>query len=97
LVILRLLAIGIRGARLAAPGRARVARTARLIAATMLGSAVAALTGLAISVAAVVWTGLIAGCLAWLSIPFWVLVMGGPFSIGAVLPIPETAAYRREA
>ncbi len=41
LVILRLLAIGIRGARLAAPGRARVARTARLIAATMLGSAVA--------------------------------------------------------
>ncbi len=41
LVILRLLAIGIRGARLAAPGRARVARTARLIAAPMLGSAVA--------------------------------------------------------
>jgi hypothetical protein len=48
LVILRLLAIGIRGARLAAPGRARVARTARLIV----------------------------GCLAWLSIPLWVLVMG---------------------
>jgi hypothetical protein len=70
------LAIGIRGARLAAPGRARVARTARLISATMLDSTAVALTGLAISVATVVWTGLIAGCLAWLSIPLWVLVMG---------------------
>jgi hypothetical protein len=53
LVILRLLTIGIRGSRLAAPDRARVTRTARLITATMLGSAVVALTGLAISVAAV--------------------------------------------
>jgi hypothetical protein len=58
------LAIRIGGARMAAPGRARVARTARLIAATMLGSAVVALTGLAISVAAAVWTGLITSCLA---------------------------------
>ena len=53
-MILRLLAIGIRGARLAAPGRGRVARTARLIAAAMLGSAVVALAGLAVSLAAVV-------------------------------------------
>jgi hypothetical protein len=71
-----LLAIGSRGARLPGLGRARVARTARLIAATMLCSAVVALTGLAIGVAAVVWTGLIAGGLAWLSIPLWVLAMG---------------------
>ena len=71
-----LLAVGIRGARLPGPGRARVARTAWLIAATMLCSAVVALTGLAIGVAAVVWTGLIAGSLAWLSIPLWVLAMG---------------------
>jgi uncharacterized protein YndB with AHSA1/START domain len=52
-----------------------VARTAWLIAATMLCSAVVALTGLAVSVA-VVWTGLIAGGLAWLSIPLWVWAMG---------------------
>jgi hypothetical protein len=71
-----LLAIGIRGARLPGPGRARVARTAVLIAATMLCSAVVALTDLAIGVAAVVWTGLIAGALAWLSIPLWVWAMG---------------------
>jgi hypothetical protein len=71
-----LLAVGIRGARLAGARRARVARTAALIAATMLCSAVVALTGLAIGIAAVVWTGLIAGCLAWLSIPLWVLTVG---------------------
>jgi hypothetical protein len=41
-----------------------VARTARLIAATMLGSAAVALTGLAISVAAVAWTGAHRGRLA---------------------------------
>jgi uncharacterized protein (DUF983 family) len=52
---------------------------------------------LTISVAAFVWTGLIAGCLAWLSIPLWVLVIGRALAIGAVHPIPETAAYRREA
>ena len=95
-----LLAIGIRGARLSAPRPARVARAARLIAATMLCSAVVALTGFAIGVAAVVWTGLIAGCLAWLSIPLWVLAMGRVLAPSrAVLPIPETAAsaHRREA
>ena len=70
-----LLAIGIRGAGLPGARRARVARTARLIAATMLCSGVAALTGLAISVAAVVWTGLITGCLAWRSIPLWLLAL----------------------
>jgi hypothetical protein len=95
-----LLAIGARGARLPRPRRARVARTARLIAATMLCSGVIALTGIAISVAAVVWAGLIAGCLAWLSIPLWVFAMGRALAPSrAVLPIPETAAsaYRREA
>lgn len=95
-----LLAIGIRGARLPSPRGARVARTARLIAATMLCSGVVALTGFAIGVAAVVWTGLTAGCLAWLSIPLWVLAMGRVLLPSrAVLPIPETAAsaHRREA
>jgi hypothetical protein len=95
-----LLAIGIRGARPPSPRRARVARTARLIAATMLCSAVVTLTGFAIGVAAVVWTGLIAGCLAWLSIPLWILAMGRVLVPSrAVLPIPETAAsaHRREA
>ena len=96
-----LLAIGIRGARLPSLRRARVARAARLIAATMLCSAVVALTGFAIGVAAVVWTGLIAGCLAWLSIPLWVLAMGRVLVPSrAVLPnVLETAAspYRREA
>ena len=95
-----LLAIGIRGARLPGPRRARVARTARLIAATMLCSGVVALTGFAIGVAAVVWTGLIAGCLAWLSIPLWVLALGRALAPSrAILPIPETAAsaHRKEA
>jgi hypothetical protein len=38
-----------------------VARTARLIAVTMLCSAVVALTGFAIGAAAIVWAALIAG------------------------------------
>jgi hypothetical protein len=85
-----LLAIGIRGARLPGPGRARVARIAWLIAATMLCSAVVALTGLAIGVAAVVWTGLIAGGLTWLSIPLWVLAMGRVLVPSrAILPIQK--------
>lgn len=95
-----LLAIGIRGVRLPGLRRACVARTARLIAATMLCSGVVALTGFAIGVAAVVWTGLIAGCLAWLSIPFWVLALARVLTpTRAVLLIPETAAsaHRREA
>jgi hypothetical protein len=95
-----LLAIGIRGAQLPEPSRARVARTARLIAATMLCSGAVALTGFAIGLAAVVWTGLIAGCLAWLSIPLWVLALSRALEPSqAVLPTPETAApaHRREA
>ena len=94
-----LLAIGIRGARLPSPRRARVARAARLIAATVLCSAVVVLTGFAIGVAAVVWVGLIAGCLAWLSIPLWVLALGRALVPSrAVLPIPEPApAHRKEA
>jgi hypothetical protein len=92
-----LLAIGIRGARLPGPRRARVARAARLIAATVLCSAVVVLTGFAIGVTAVVWVGLIAGCLAWLSIPFWVLAMGRVLAPPrAVLPFPETAAAHRK-
>jgi hypothetical protein len=88
-----LLAIGIRGAGLPDAQRARVARTARLIAATMLCSGVVAMTGLAISVAAVVWTGLITGCLAWLSIPRWLLALGRALartraSVEAALPTP---------
>src|SRR5262249_4794324 len=63
-----LLAIGIRGARLPDPRRARVTRAARLIAATALCSGALALIGFAIDVAAVVWAGLVAGCLAWLSV-----------------------------
>jgi hypothetical protein len=57
-----------------------------------------ALTGFAVGAAAVVWISLIAGCLAWLSIPSGV-VAPGPALVpsGAVLPISETAAYRREA
>jgi hypothetical protein len=95
-----LLAIGIRGAQLPEPSRARVARTARLIAATMLCSAMVALTGFAIGVAAVVWTSLLAGCLAWLSIPLWVLAMSRALAPSqAALPNPETpvSAHRREA
>ncbi|MGN6171933.1 MAG: hypothetical protein ACTHPS_03105 [Streptosporangiaceae bacterium] len=95
-----LLAIGIRGARLPGPRRSRVARTARLIAATMLCSGVVVLTGFAISAAAVVWTGLVAGCLAWLSIPLWVLALGRALvPPWAVLPIPETvaSAHRKKA
>jgi uncharacterized membrane protein len=94
-----LLVIGIRGAELPGAQRARVARTARLIAATMLCSGVVALTGLAISGAAFVWTGLLAGCLAWLSIPLWLLALGRALTPSrAVLPIPGTAAspHRRE-
>jgi uncharacterized membrane protein len=95
-----LLAIGIRGARLPGPCRAHVAHYARLIAATMLCSGVVALTGFAIGVAAAVWTGLVAGCLAWLSIPLWVLALGRALVPSrAILPIPETAApaHRKEA
>jgi len=94
-----LLAIGVRGARLPRPRRARVAGTARLIATTMLCSGVVALTGFAIGVAAVVWTGLIAGCLAWLCIPLWVLALGRALVPSqVVLPFPETAAsHRKEA
>ena len=93
-----LLAIGIRGARLPSPRRARVARAARLIAATVLCSAVVVLTGFAIGVAAVVWAGLIAGCLAWLSIPLWVLALGRALVPSRpVLPTPEpTPAHRKE-
>jgi hypothetical protein len=95
-----LLAIGIRGAGLPGPQRARVARTARLIAVTMLCSGVVALTGFAIGAAAIVWAALIAGCLAWLSIPLWVLAMGRALVPSrAVLPVPETAApaFRRDS
>lgn len=95
-----LLAIGIGGARLPQPGRARVARTARLIAATMLCPGVVALTGFAVSIAAVVWTGLLAGCLAWFSIPLWVLALGRALAPSrTVVPNPGTAAsaHRREA
>ena len=67
----------------------------------MLCSGVVALTGLAISVAAVVWTGLIAGCLAWLSIPLWLLALGRALARSrSVLSVTETAAVpgrRREA
>jgi hypothetical protein len=52
-----------------------VARTAQLIAVTMLCSGVVALTGFAVGAAAIVWAALIAGCLAWLSIPLWVLAL----------------------
>jgi hypothetical protein len=83
-----LLAIGVRGARLPRPRRARVARTARLIAITILCSGVAVVTGFAIGVAAIVWTGLIVGCLAWLSIPLWAFAMGAALAPSrAVLPI----------
>ncbi len=71
-----LLATGIRGAQVPDPRRARASRAARLIATTMLSSGVLALTGFAIGVAAVVWAGLIAGALAWLSIPLWLLALG---------------------
>jgi len=71
-----LLAIGVRGARLPDPRRARAARIGRLIAATMLCGGVLTLFGFAISVIAIVWAAFVAGCLAWLAIPIWVLVMG---------------------
>jgi hypothetical protein len=88
-----LLAIGVRGAGLPGPRRARVARTARLIAVTMLCSGVMALTGFAIGAAATVWAALITGCLAWLSIPLWVLAVGRALALPpGVLPIPATAA-----
>jgi hypothetical protein len=94
-----LLAIGIRGAGLPGPRRSRVARTARLIAATMLCSGGVALTGFAVGTAAIVWAGLIAGCLAWLSIPLWVLALGRALVPSRpVLPTPEpTPAHRKEA
>ena len=94
-----LLAIGIRGARLPSPRHAHMARAARLIAATMLCSGVVALTGFAIGVAAVIWVGLIAGCLAWLSIPLGVLALGRALVPSrAIFSIPETAAsaHRKE-
>lgn len=95
-----LLAIGIRGARLPSPRRARLARAARLISATVLGSGVVVLTGVAIGVAAVAWAGLIAGCLAWFSVPLWVLALGRALAPSrAVAPFPQAAAaaHRREA
>jgi hypothetical protein len=94
-----LLAIGIRGVGLPGPRRSRVARIARLIAATMLCSGVVALTGFAVGTAAIVWAGLIAGCLAWLSIPLWVLALGRALVPSRpVLPAPEpTPAHRKEA
>ena len=95
-----LLGIGIRGTQLPEPSRACVARTAQLIAATMLCSGVVALTGYATGVAAVVWTGLIAGCVAWLSIPLWLLALGRALAPSpAALTIPGTSipAHRREA
>jgi hypothetical protein len=86
-----LLAVGVRGDRLPAARRARVASTAWLIAVTMLCSAVVALAGLAIGVAAIVVTGLIAGGLAWLSIPLWVLAIGRVLVPSrAVLPFADT-------
>src|SRR5262249_21645016 len=101
-----LLAIGVRGIRLPRPRRARPGRgraggprAARLSAAPMRCAGVVALPGFAIGAAAVVWTGLVAGCLAWLSIPLWVLALGRvPVPSRAVLPIPESAipAHRRE-
>ena len=85
-----LLAIGIRGAGLPGPRRSRVARTARLTAAAMLCSGVVALTGFAVGTAAIVWAGLIAGCLAWLSIPLWALALGRALVPSRpVLPTPE--------
>ena len=88
-----LLATGIGGTRLPDPRRARAARAARLVATTMLGSGVVALTGVAIGVAAVVWAGLIAGALAWLSIPLWLLALT-PSRATAQQPSPEPGGSR---
>jgi hypothetical protein len=79
---------------------ARVARTARLIAATMLCSGVVTLFGFAIDVAAIVWTALVAGCLAWLSIPSGSWPRAGPWcdrrpSSRSQKPSPR--AHRKEA
>jgi hypothetical protein len=73
---------------------------AMAFAAAAAAGGVLTVTGFAIGVAAVVWTGLTAGCLAWLSIPLWGLAMGRVLMPSrAVLPIPDTAApaHRREA
>jgi hypothetical protein len=92
-----LLAIGIRGAKLSDPRRAGVARIGRLIAVVMLCSAALSLFGFAINVAAIVWAALIAGGLAWLVIPVWVMVMGRALRSRAGWPISEatvnTAAW----
>jgi hypothetical protein len=49
------------------------------------------------SVTAVVRTALIAGCLAWLSIPLRILDLGPALAPPrAVLPIPEPSAHRWE-
>ena len=76
-----------------------MARTARLVAATMLCSGGVALTGVAAGAAATECAGLIAGCLAWLSIPLWVLALGRVLvPARPVLPAPEpTPAHRKEA
>lgn len=75
-----LLAIGIRGARLPDPRRARMARIGRLIAATMLSCGALVLFGFGINVAAIVWASVVVGALTWLAIPVWVL------GVGRVLP-----------
>jgi hypothetical protein len=64
------------------------------ISAVAVGAVLAATVCLlAIAVAAIVWTGLIAGCLAWISISLWVLALGRALAPSrAVLPIPETVA-----
>jgi hypothetical protein len=71
------------------------------ISAVAVGTGLAATVWLlAIGVAACVWTGLLAGCLAWLSIPLWVLALGRALAPSrAVLPTPQIAvsAHRREA
>jgi hypothetical protein len=70
------------------------------ISAVAVGAGLATVCLLAIGVAASVWTGLIAGCLAWLSIPRWVLALGRALAPSrAVLPTPQIAvsAHRREA
>jgi hypothetical protein len=58
-----------RGAGLPGPRRSRLARTARLIAATMPRSGGVALTGAVVGAAAIVWAVPVVGRLAWLSIP----------------------------
>jgi hypothetical protein len=65
-----------RGVWLPGTRRTRAARLAQLLGAAMLAGGALALLGFGIRLGPLVWAAVDVGCLAWLAIPVWAVVLG---------------------